>query len=457
MAADGLAAERLGRGPAWAAPLAWGLASLGLLIVVLGLLLWAGRDFGPLPVSFGRSLTGVIGLVVSALTYTTLGALLAARIPRNPLGWLVLGCGVLLSSMLPINLVVAMAHEALRPPAPIVVTLAWLRTVFATPGVALLLIVAMYLFPTGRPLNRAWWLPVIAAIVGGAGLAAGVALNRDGLVTYPTLPNPTQGPLELQWAIKTLQAGAVAILAISAVLAVAHLGLRYRAGDPLGRVQLRWILFAAALTVATALPFLLTRYVIDVGDELGELFALAAQLGISTLPIAAAFAISRYRLYDVDLLIGHTLVYVPLMAILGGLYTAAITVFQRLFVALTGNTSDGAVVLTVLLVASAFTPLRRAIEAVLLRRFANGSGRDSSATASPAQPSAESAERRPEDRAWTGAVPIVTVRPIGADGRVECPRRHVRVPIGTCLACDAFLAIGRGGNGSVVCAFSGAD
>ena len=44
-------------------------------------------------------------------------------------------------------------------------------------------------------------------------------------------------------------------------------------------------------------------------------------------PVAAGIAVLRYRLYDIDLIINRTLIYVPTMAILGGMYTASIAIF----------------------------------------------------------------------------------------------------------------------------------
>jgi hypothetical protein len=80
-------------------------------------------------------------------------------------------------------------------------------------------------------------------------------------------------------------------------------------------------------------------------------------------------AILRYRLWDIDLVINRTLVYVPLTAILAGLFAGGITLMQKVFVALTGQTSDIATALTTLLVVAAFDPLKNALQHVVERRF----------------------------------------------------------------------------------------
>jgi two-component system, NarL family, sensor kinase len=447
---------------------AWGIAIASIVIVALGLVLWAGRGFGPLPVSFGRTIVGVIGLVVAGLTYSTFGALLVARIPGNPIGWLLLGAGFLVATMLPINLAVAMVHETLRQPEGAVVLLAWLRTSFATPAVTVLLVIAVYLFPDGRPLPGRWRAGIVLAVLGGLLLAVGTALNREGMVTYPTMRNPTGAPAELDALVGVMQIAAVVLLLLAIVMAVASVAARYRAADEVGRAQLRWILLATIVTAMTAIPFLLTRYLLDVGDAVGELSALSIQLGMSTFPIAAAIAISRYRLYDVDLLIGRTLVYVPLMAILGGMFPASIALFQRLFIALTGETSDLAIVLTVLLVGSAFTPLRRALEGRLERRFPSRSGGRQEPQAAPsggALPAAASGAVAPAvvplaavapsvvplAAVAPSVVPLAAVLPIGEGDHVPCPRVREAVPLSRCLPCPELKAITTTSPPAVVC------
>jgi hypothetical protein len=80
-------------------------------------------------------------------------------------------------------------------------------------------------------------------------------------------------------------------------------------------------------------------------------------------------AVTRYRLYEIDHLISRTLVYVPLTALLAGLYAATVTLLQRVFQSFTGTTSDAAIVMSTLILASVFTPLRKWLEGIVERRF----------------------------------------------------------------------------------------
>jgi hypothetical protein len=162
---------------------------------------------------------------------------------------------------------------------------------------------------------------------------------------------------------------------------VASLAGRHRRGDAIVRAQLRWFLFASAIAFLTLTPALAGIFVIDVSDRTGELLILGAAFGLATFPIAAAMAIRRYHLFGIDTVISRSLIYVPLMAVAGGLYTTSVVLFQRLFVAVTGETSDLVIVVTTLALAIGFTSARRALEGLVDRRWR------------PAAPAASSQDR----------------------------------------------------------------
>src|SRR5207237_8555712 len=88
---------------------------------------------------------------------------------------------------------------------------------------------------------------------------------------------------------------------------------------------------------------------------------LFAPLAVTALPVAVGVAILRYRLYDIDLIINRTLVYVLLTAVLAGVYTAVVALFQRMFVALSGQGSDLAIVMTLFVLSTVFTPLNNTL------------------------------------------------------------------------------------------------
>jgi len=92
-------------------------------------------------------------------------------------------------------------------------------------------------------------------------------------------------------------------------------------------------------------------------------------LTLSIIPVTQSISILRHRLYDIDLIINRALVYGALTAILAGLYSGSISLFQKVFIALTGEKSDAAIVVTTLILASTFTPIKTRLQAVVDRRF----------------------------------------------------------------------------------------
>jgi hypothetical protein len=91
--------------------------------------------------------------------------------------------------------------------------------------------------------------------------------------------------------------------------------------------------------------------------------------GLVIFPLSVGMAILRYRLLEVDVIVNRTIVWGTLTAILAGVFTAAMTVMQKLFVAVTGEKSDAALVLTTLIVAAAFAPLKARLQVFVDRRF----------------------------------------------------------------------------------------
>jgi hypothetical protein len=147
---------------------------------------------------------------------------------------------------------------------------------------------------------------------------------------------------------------AMSVLAIG--LAAGSVAVRYRRASRTERLQIKWIAWVGVgLAIAFALASLQAGPISDVAFLLG-FWLLAA------LPIAIGIAIMRYRLYEIERLVNRTVVYGALTALLAGLYSASITLSQRVFLGLTGETSDAAIVITTLVVAWAYTPVRKRLE-----------------------------------------------------------------------------------------------
>jgi hypothetical protein len=138
-----------------------------------------------------------------------------------------------------------------------------------------------------------------------------------------------------------------------------------RVDTPVQRQQTKLILFGMTIALLGYLIFGLNRFAIPILEAPRHAAVVYDLIGVPiflvimlVVPVSFAVSILRYRLWDIDLVINRVIVYATLTAILGGMYSATITLSQRLFVALTGQQSDAAIVFTVLVVGATFTYLK---------------------------------------------------------------------------------------------------
>jgi hypothetical protein len=160
---------------------------------------------------------------------------------------------------------------------------------------------------------------------------------------------------------------AVPMLFVAGLGAVISLFVRFRRARGDERQQIKWFASAAALS-------LLWIFVLDASTLSGVPGAIAVLSGLLVLPsipIATGIAILRYRLYDIDNLINRTLVYGSLTLMLVLVYFGGVTATQVVFTALTSQEEQPqlAIVVSTLVIAALFTPLRRRIQSFIDRRF----------------------------------------------------------------------------------------
>jgi hypothetical protein len=225
------------------------------------------------------------------------------------------------------------------------------------------------LFPDGHPPSRRWrgvaWL---------GGLSIGLICVLTSIVLWPER-GPTllqlggyAGDVEawrsavLDWVLRL--GGPMLLLA--GLGAVISLVVRFRRARGDVRQQIKWFASAAALTVVWLFVFQQsTRGLPE------AIVALSGLLVIASIPVATGIAILRYRLYDIDLIINRTLVYGSLTLMLALIYFGGVATTQAIFGALTGQEGQSqlAVVVSTLVIAALFMPLRRRIQSFIDRRF----------------------------------------------------------------------------------------
>jgi hypothetical protein len=157
-----------------------------------------------------------------------------------------------------------------------------------------------------------------------------------------------------------------AILLLSFVVSVISVFLRLQSAEGRERQQIKWFAYGAAV-------FLGSYFVLQAaGEQIGEWGVFVVMVtGLLVIPVAVGVAILRYRLYDIDLIINRTLVYGVLTATLVLLYVGGVATTEAVFRALTGQVKQPqlAVVVSTLVIAALFNPLRRHIQSFIDRRF----------------------------------------------------------------------------------------
>ncbi len=340
----------------WPGVLAWALAGLTVLALVPAfwlaeLVLSTGWEPRP-----SNATTGAVILVT--MSAATVGALLASRRPRHPVGWLLLGVGLALVVTLLIEAYVKyglLVRPGSLPGARYLAgfTYSTVPSWLSCAGFVLLLT------PTGSlPSPRwRWWARVAAA-------APVVVVLGSVVQPDPLAPdyhgNPLAVPALARVLVVPAMAGVVIVL-VSLLVGAGSLVVRFRRAGGVERQQLRWLAYAAALAAGLLLVALFAGFVLTKDDVV---FASLA-VGVALLPLATGAAILRYRLYDLDRIISRTVAYGLLTVLLGGTYAGVVLGLGQLL----GRRSSLAVAAATLVVAAAFQPARRRIQELVDRRF----------------------------------------------------------------------------------------
>ena len=360
--------------PRRAAWLAWSLASLSVGLFVVSVLLFALARSANVPRSWDVNFS-LIGQLAgtSFLIFPLVGALIAARRPRNPIGWILLADGLLwlLSGVMDYYAVYGLAD---RGSVPFPVGVAGINNWLWVPAVGLLGTYVFLLFPDGRLPSKRWrYLAFFSGVVimlssVATAFAPGRLQNLGGM----------RNPFGLERYPELFAAGLaiLALLPLCMVLSALSLVLRYRRSRGEERQQIKWIAFAASVVGLLYLIAMITSFAypseawFQPGSQLWlDLLAYAALFSFTLVPIAVGVAMLRYRLYDIDVVINRTLVYGSLTVSLALVYVGSVITLQYIFRLLSGGGSQLVIVASTLAIAALFNPLRRRIQEFVDRRF----------------------------------------------------------------------------------------
>jgi hypothetical protein len=292
------------------------------------------------------SALGIAGIPV-------VGALIAARLPSNPYGWLWCAIGLAYA-----------VNDLAGPLGRVLDWPLWVQWVLVGWGFVTLIglfVFVFMLFPTGWLPSYRWrWVA-----------RADVAITLLLFLVVPFIADPDDPSTASPWAARGAagryldQAAIVAVYGIFglAFAAMFSLVLRFRRGGPVERRQLTWFLFATAVNAV----FLFLDSVLGVLPPTLP-FELVSAASFALLPLAVGVAVFRYRLFEIDRIVSRTVSYGLLTAGLIGLYLLVVALLRPLLEPLTGS-SALAVGASTLAVAAVFNPARRRLQAVVDRRF----------------------------------------------------------------------------------------
>ena len=352
--------------------LAWSLWAACVVLIAFALLLdFLTYDATDITMTDDRiqGIAAPIGIL--SLVYPTMGALIVSRLPRNPIGWLFCGVGLLYAIRR-----IAQAYAEYTRYGNIAFPLGdyagWLASSLAYTWQALAVVFLMLLFPDGRLLSRRWRIVVGIAICGAA-----LAAFYDAFAPYYGNPFGVVGVIGGLFTTYKLFAASeslgMALLLASSLAALFSLILRLRRARGDERQQLMWFLYAAVPAVvglsAVTLEGIVFRFTTDLLFSTIRVpspwlsFSMdvyyASLIALLVLPLFTYIAILRHGLYDIDRLINRTLVYGALTACIAGIYVLMVGGIGTVFEA-RGNL--GISLLAAVLVAVLFQPLRSRLQ-----------------------------------------------------------------------------------------------
>ena len=293
-------------------------------------------------------------LLATFAAFPVIGSLTVARYPRNALGWVFIGTGLIVGAGV---VGTSVAYEAYIEGRDVAFAPwgAWVADWYWYPGFGMTTSYLLLLFPDGKPASPRWrvisWL--VALTLGGLTLISMLSKRlqvEDRLVESPiglvdlSTVDAIRDPLFIVWGLLLL-------------LAAASLVFRFRRSKGQERLQLKWLTFAATFFAAYA-----------IGGILFDLPLTLFSILFLTLPVTVGIAVLKYRLYDIDLVINRTLVYGVLTGLLVLIYLGIVFVLQTLLTGVTTE-SDLAVAGSTLAVAALFRPLRSRVQGFIDRRF----------------------------------------------------------------------------------------
>jgi signal transduction histidine kinase len=299
------------------------------------------------------------GIIAALLIggFATVGALIGWKQPSNPIGWLMSATGLCYAAG-----ATFIALQGFRATAGVSNWFGWIWLF----GIGLVAFVLL-LFPTGSVASPRWR---IVGWIEGIGIAAWVTGNLFAPTIFtagqPSPPNPIGVPAPAGNLFPVLAVLGVLAIVEAGLAGIVSLFVRYRRAGSVEREQLKWLLFAGLIIVLGLVAQFVVPGVMGSTTSSTNLVNAISTGTIASVPIAIGIAVFRYRLYDIDIVINRTVVYVALAAFITGVYVAIVVGIGSLV----GRTDQPNVALSIVataVVAVAFQPVRERVQRVANR------------------------------------------------------------------------------------------
>src|SRR5829696_9390008 len=271
--------------------LAWSLAALPVVLHLCGSLLSVAADSVGTGFSYDSEAFFASAIsVATLLPFSVIGAIVAARHPHNPIGWIfcgvsfVVGLNILADGYADYWLASGSGTKRLAETAAWFSGWAWIPLVYVPTSFLLLL------FPDGRLLSPRWRPVAWCAGIGIVGFIATIALEPGPLEDYPQLVNP----YGVDSSIVTLGVAGALLGAASMVASAVSLIVRMRRAGSEQRQQIKWLAYGGAVAVGTVFA----GGVISIWNTNVSIAVIG--FGLLGLPVFTGIAIVKHRLYDID-------------------------------------------------------------------------------------------------------------------------------------------------------------
>lgn len=339
--------------------LPWSIAVFSIFVVFIGL----GISILALIVSGqGVTFSHQFFMPLLTTTYCVVGALVASRHSRNPIGWMFCAIGFL-SGLNMLSAGYALYSELVIP-LPGAALARWFSLWIWIPSVLLPMTFTLLLFPDGNLLSSRWRFVGWAAALGIAMFTLSIAFYPGSLAEFGILSLNPYGISGSESLMATLMAAAAPLLLIGVFGSIASMIVRFRRAAGVERAQLKWLAVAGAVVIVGNILGGISWWLLGDNPVTRELSIIITDFTVVTIVIATGIAILRYHLWDIHVLVNRTLVYGLLTVLIITLYVIIVGAIGTLLQA--GGSLPVALVGTGI-IAISFQPLRERLQRAVNR------------------------------------------------------------------------------------------